>query len=82
VQYYLAELYLSRMGRRDLSVVAERVAAIAAHGDAARYVRSIFVPDDETCFYLFEAASADVVAHIGGQADVRFERILPAEVAP
>jgi hypothetical protein len=41
----------------------------AAAGTAVRYVRSIFVPDDEICFHLVYApsvASADVLLRAAG----------------
>ncbi|MDX6505607.1 MAG: hypothetical protein QOE36_415 [Gaiellaceae bacterium] len=83
MEHYLAERYLSRLARCDLAVAASRIEAAAAEltreGSATRYVRTIFVPAEETCFYLFEAESADAVASVGGRADLAFERVLEAE---
>ena len=82
MEHYLAELYLSRLARSDLAAAARRVEAAAAEltreGSATRYLRTIFVPEDETCFYLFEAESAETVASVGGRAQLTFERVLEA----
>lgn len=80
MEHYLAELYLSRLADCDLAAAARRVEAAAAEldGATARYVRTIFVPADETCFYLFEADSADAVVSVGGRAELPFERVLEA----
>jgi hypothetical protein len=40
-----------------------------------RYLSSIFLREDETCFYLFEAASADDVAEAAASdASIRTRR--------
>ncbi len=77
---FLLELYISRTD--DLAVVRgaveARVAAVEAltrEGTPIRYVRSIFVPEDETCFYLYEAASVDAVREAAHRAGLAFERI-------
>jgi hypothetical protein len=44
----------------------------------ARYVRSIVVPGDETCFHLFEAASAEVVLEASRRAGITPQRIVEA----
>lgn len=41
-------------------------------------MRSIFVPEDETCFYLFEAVSEGAVRKTAEGAALRFERITKA----
>ena len=41
-----------------------------------RYVRAIYVPEDETCFYVFDASSADLVAHVSGLAGLPDGRIV------
>jgi hypothetical protein len=38
----------------------------------------IFVPDDETCFHLFEAASAETVRVAGRFAGLTFDRVTEA----
>jgi hypothetical protein len=62
---YLVELYCSHSEAATAAADGERarVAAeiLAGSGRAVRLVRSFFVPDDETCFLLYEADSADAV---------------------
>ena len=56
---YLVELYVSRSDAAGAEQGAERARLAAEElrreGAAVRYVRSIFVPEDETCFLLYEA---------------------------
>lgn len=40
-----------------------------------RYLRSIYLPEDETCFLLYEAESAEVARRVAVFADVAFERV-------
>jgi hypothetical protein len=42
------------------------------------YVRSIHVPEDETCFHLFEAESAEVVYEAGRRTGLTFDRVAAA----
>jgi hypothetical protein len=37
-----------------------------------------FVPDDETCFHVFEAASAEIVSELCRRAELGSPRIVPA----
>jgi hypothetical protein len=81
---FLVELYVSR---RDLDSVRRgaaraRTAAedLASEGRLVRYVRSVFVPDDETCFYLYEAASAADVREAASRAAIAFDRVSEAIV--
>jgi hypothetical protein len=43
-----------------------------------RYVRAILVPEDETCFHVLDAASADIVDGAAREGAVRVERIAEA----
>jgi hypothetical protein len=51
-------------------------------GQQVRYVRSVLVRADETCFHLVEAASERVVAELGHRAGLSYERIVEAEMPP
>ncbi|HEV8461906.1 MAG TPA: nickel-binding protein [Gaiellaceae bacterium] len=82
---FLVELFVSRedggavrRGGEHARLAAEQ---LTREGTPVRYVRSIFVPEDETCFFLYEAANADDVIEAGRRASLRFERVAEA-VAP
>jgi Protein of unknown function (DUF4242) len=85
VAEFLVELYVSRTDTVGAERGAERARLAAEEltreGTPVRYLRSIFVPEDETCFYLCEAASLEVVRETARRADLSFERIAEA-VAP
>lgn len=82
MQQYLVELYASR---RDEAAVAEAAVracaaaeALTSEGKHVRYVRSIFVPEDEVCFNLYEAQNADIAGEASLRAEIPYERIMPA----
>jgi Protein of unknown function (DUF4242) len=79
---YLVELYLPKTGADDLhhAVARARAAAeeVTREGTAVRYLRSIFVPDDETHFLLYEARSPAAVAEATRRAGMDLERISEA----
>ena len=75
---YVAELYLPRTGGGEAVRAVEQLRAAAAELTGVRHLRAIFVPDDETCFHLFEATSAEAVGAAGERAAIRFGRIAPA----
>jgi hypothetical protein len=82
VTYFLAELYLpaTSPGGTAEAVARARGAAeeLARDGDLLRFLRIIFVPDDETCFAAYEAATPEAVAEAGRRAGLEFERIVAA----
>jgi hypothetical protein len=43
-----------------------------------RYLRTIFVPQDEICFHLYEAQDADAVGEASLRAEIAYERIVRA----
>ncbi len=79
---YLVELYAAQ-GDRDVALrhaeSAEQAGAeLTREGRPVRCLRSIFVPEDETCFLLFDAPSADLVAEAVHRAGLRHEHISAA----
>lgn len=79
---FLVELYVPRGGCETVEHRARsaRHAAreLEREGRSVRYVRSIFVPDDETCFFLYEAASAADVEEAARRASLPFDRVAVA----
>jgi hypothetical protein len=79
---FLVELYVSQSDDAAVERGAERARAAAdeltAEGVPVRYLRSIFVPEDETCFYLYEAASEEAVREAASRAALPFERVAEA----
>jgi hypothetical protein len=83
---FLVELYLPRgegaaveRRARDACRAAE---ALSREGRPVRYVRSIFVPEDETCFFLYEASTADDVEEAARRASIRFDGVALAVAGP
>ena len=81
---FLVELYVSCTEPNGVERRAERAQRAAveltAAGTPVRFVRSIFVPADETCLFLFEAASIDAVREAVHRAALPFDHV--AETAP
>jgi hypothetical protein len=76
---FLGELYLSRGNAAAVARNAEQARlaaqALTREGVPVRYLRSIFVPEDETCFVLIEARSVDAAVRAARRAGLSFERV-------
>jgi hypothetical protein len=73
---FLAELYVSRWQGDAIAERARAAAeAVSRSGGRVRYVGSIFVPEDETCFLLYEADTLEDVEHAATHAGLAFERV-------
>jgi hypothetical protein len=79
---FLVELYVARGDSAAVEGGAERARVatekLTDEGEAIRYVRAIFVPEDETCFFLYEAESADAVREATRRAGLSSVRITEA----
>ena len=77
---FLVEIYVSRTNSVDASVARARAAAeeLTREGTPVDYVSSIFVPEDETCFFLYQPLSAAAVREAAQRASLVFERICEA----
>lgn len=83
---YLVEVYMPRSHAQEARAADRRAGAAAEEcsheGIPVRYVRTTFLPDDETCFHLFEADSAEVVEEVCRRAGIGHARVVPAIEAP
>jgi hypothetical protein len=81
VTTYLIETYVAGGDMADLDDRARAAArAMSNEGHAVRYLRSVLVRVDETCFYFFEAASQGVAIELARRAGLRYERVVEAEM--
>ena len=76
---YCLELYLAGGSPAALEEAAGRARAAAesfgACGRSVRYLRSTYLPEDETCLHFFAAASDEDVAEAARQAGLTGNRI-------
>lgn len=83
---YLVELYAARGDEHGVQVSAEALQAachrLTSEGEDVRYVRSIFVPEDETSFSLCEASSVDVVRRAVALAGLGHAHVASAVALP
>jgi hypothetical protein len=82
VQRYLVELYLPGLRAYEARAMRRRAqaaaVALAHEGMPIRYIRTTYLPDDETCFHVFEARSTDIVEEVGRRAQLGRGRVVPA----
>ena len=79
---FLLELYVARSDRGAVLDGAARAGRAAdqlrGEGTPVRYLQSIFVPEDETCFLVYKAESADNVRQAARLAGLPANRIVRA----
>ncbi|MGZ4358718.1 MAG: DUF4242 domain-containing protein [Gaiellaceae bacterium] len=74
---FLVESYLAQSPGL-LEEARSRARRTAELGQGVRYVRTTFVPGDETCFHLFEAPSSHVLGDAARLAALGYTRIVEA----
>lgn len=72
MESYLAD---STTAVGDARAQAQRTAEV---GDGVRYLRTTFLPGDETILHLFEAPSIEALREAGRAAGLPYERIVEA----
>jgi hypothetical protein len=72
---YLVESYAANGAVEHQRERARRAAEL---GTGIRYVRTTFLPEDETLLHLFEAPSAEALRLAGRRAALHYERIVEA----
>jgi hypothetical protein len=80
VTEFMIELYVSRIDSDSVARAAARAqlaaGAMTRAGTPVRYLRSMHVLTDETCFLLFEAESIDVVRDLARSALLPVEHVV------
>lgn len=83
---FVAEQYISRTdcaGAHRAGRAARHAAVqLTREGTAVELVRSLFLPEDETCIYIYVADSIESVRMAAGRAALSFERIAEAAGEP
>jgi len=77
VPIYVLERYLAGLNLDELRARVAEGAGLGGDG-GVRYLRSIYLCDDELCFSLFESPSERVLRDAARRADMAFERIAHA----
>ena len=79
---YLVESYMPRSRAADARAAGRRAKAAAEdlsrEGTRVRYLRTTFLPDDETCFHFLDAASAAAVEDVSRRAQLGRVRVVRA----
>lgn len=79
---YVVETYVPRARAEELAAATARAReatrTLAKEGRRIRFLRSTFLPEDELCFFVFEAESPALVGEAAERAAIEFERIVEA----
>jgi Protein of unknown function (DUF4242) len=78
---FLIEAYTpSTIEIAEVEARARRAAyQLAVAGAGVRYVRAIFVPEDELCLHLIDAASVEAASELVRRAGISPDRIVEAK---
>jgi hypothetical protein len=79
--HYLVESYLAN-SPAAVEDARERARSIGDEGAGIRYLRTTFLPGDETVLHVFEAPSAEALDEAGRLAALTYERIVEAVEEP
>ena len=77
---FALEIYVPAADQAALELEADRLAGIASQltgdGTRVRYRRSLYLPGDETCFFVFDADSPAAVELVATRGEVEGARIV------
>ncbi|HEY2201384.1 MAG TPA: hypothetical protein VGH56_05825 [Solirubrobacteraceae bacterium] len=79
---FVAEHYISATdadgAQRGASIARLAAEQLTREGTPVEFVRSIFIPRDETCIYIYRAGSLEAVQAALARTPLRFERVSEA----
>lgn len=83
---FIAEQYFSRTdaagAHRAASAGRRAAEQLARDGTNVELVRALFVPEDETCIFIYHADSLDSVRMAAERGALAFEHIAQADTEP
>jgi hypothetical protein len=84
--YYTVELPRPADGWGAVAQLSARAREVcdelSREGTTVRFVRSVFVPEDETCLYVYQAGSLEAVREAVRRAQRPEDRVMQAVVIP
>lgn len=80
MEHYLAERYLAESTRGGLARDTARIRSAAKKVRHLRFVQTLYMPGDETCFFLFEGESAELVGRAAELAGIAVDRVVPVSI--
>lgn len=79
---FVAEQYISGTdadrAQRGAGIARRAAEQLTREGTPVEFVRSIFIPRDETCIYIYKAGSIEAVQAALARTTLRFERVSEA----
>jgi hypothetical protein len=75
---YLVEAYVPGTATGGARDVAARAAAAAEGLAGVTLISTLLLPEDETCFLLYEAVSAELLGEAGRRAQFPWQRVQEA----
>ena len=82
---FVAEQYISGtdadQAHRGAGIARLCAEQLTREGTPVEFVRSIFIPRDETCIYIYKAGSIEAVEAALARTTLRFERVSEAMTA-
>jgi hypothetical protein len=82
VSRYLVEAYMPRSRAREARAAGRNARIAAEHlsreGTPVTYLRTTFLPNDETCFHVFESVDKKAVSEVCRRAGIGSARIVQA----
>jgi hypothetical protein len=76
VKSYVVELELTAGDATAVERARGAAEQLTREGTPVRWVRSVYVPEEDTCLLVFEAPTAEAVDRAGRRAGLTYERIV------
>jgi hypothetical protein len=86
VKQFLVEVFMPRASAGKLAVAERRAMSATRHRSGAdgevRFVRATYIPEDELCFFVFDAPSRGDAALVAQRAGLEPIRVVEAVPSP